>query len=317
MTHPTRAAGRWSARRTGARAFDALASAVAVVAVMASTVSSHPGARDDGDAEAGRAFSAVAPLHELPSPETMVGAYSGAPYTYPSDLTIKKSGVHDLVVKDVTWDGKPFEAPIYYGARVARWFRGAAFGTMVDFTHSKTIARLAEEKSFTGTVRGAPAPARAALATVFKKLEFSHGHNMLTFNGLARLPTLAGVIAPYAGLGGGVALPHTEVDMVGDATRTYEYQYAGLLGQALFGVEIRMPRVSVFIEYKFTFAPYRVPLSERNSKRTLFEDLRLQWRSWVAGEEPPNGVLDATLASHQIISGLGVRSASPATAPTP
>ncbi len=60
------------------------------------------------------------------------------------------------------WDGKPFVESIYYGARIVRYGDGRV-GSMLDFTHSKTIARLDEDAAFTGTLNGAPArSARAA-----------------------------------------------------------------------------------------------------------------------------------------------------------
>ena len=96
----------------------------------------------------------------------MFAGYGGVPYTYESDVTLTKSGVHDFTAKHVNWDGKPFVNPIYYGARIVRFGAGRT-GTMLDFTHSKTIARLEEEIDLTGTLNGAPAPARAALKDVF------------------------------------------------------------------------------------------------------------------------------------------------------
>lgn len=279
--------------------------ALAAIAVIAAPMASHMMRGD----EASRAASDAkgSPSASAPAPETMVGAYAGAPYTHASDVRIQNPGVNDFTVRDVTWDGKPFEDPIYYGARVVHWFGGAPFGAMADFTHSKTIARLAEETDFSGTLRGAPVPARSVIERIFYKLEFSHGHNMLSMNGLMRLPRFGTRLWPYAGLGGGVALPHTEIQIAKENARTYEYQYAGLIAQALIGLEIRLPRVSVFVEYKFTFAPYAVPLTHRDSRATLVEDVWTQWRSWLVGERAPGGALSTTLASHQVISGVGVR----------
>ncbi len=77
---------------------------------------------------------------------------------------------------------------------------------------------------------------------------------MLTLNGLFRLPSIGLRLHPYVGIGAGVALPHSEVQMVKDPGRTYEYQYAGPVGQALIGIEFRVPRMSYFFEYKFTLA---------------------------------------------------------------
>ncbi|HEX2840599.1 hypothetical protein [Hyphomicrobium sp.] len=246
-----------------------------------------------------------------PGREIMFAGYGGVPYTYPSDVTIRKTGVHDFTVKDVDWEGKPFVNPIYYGARIVRY--GGRTGAMLDFTHSKTIAKLDEEKSFTGTLDGAPAPERAVLRNIFRKLEASHGHNMLTLNGLLRLPSFSVRVQPYVGLGAGVSLPHSEVQLAKSDARTYEYQVAGPVGQALFGIELRTARMSYFLEYKFTFAPYQMPLSEKDGS-LLPLDLWRQFQNWLSGEEPPGGRLTTTLVSHQGIFGLGVRSA-PVAAP--
>jgi opacity protein-like surface antigen len=150
-------------------------------------------------------------------------------------------------------------------------------------------------------------PERDVLRTVFRKLEFSHGHNMLTGNGLIRVLDILPWATPYVGAGAGVSLPHTEIHLRGEADRTYEYQYTGWVGQALAGVEVRLQRVSIFVEYKFTYAPYVAPLSRRNSKLTLFEDLWLQFSDWWAGRAPPGGFASTQLTSHQVIGGLGVR----------
>ena len=71
-----------------------------------------------------------------------------------------------------------------------------------------------------------------------RKLEFSHGHNMLTLNGLYRLPARIGRISPYLGVGAGISIPHSEIQFREDLTRTYEYQYTGPAFQALFGSKI-------------------------------------------------------------------------------
>lgn len=141
---------------------------------------------------------------------------------------------------------------------------------------------------------------------MFKHLEFSHGHNMLTLNGLVRFASLTPRLSLYAGAGAGVSLPHTEVQMTTEARRTYEYQYAGPVGQALIGFEVRLPSTSVFFEYKFSFADYRVPLS-RLEGNLLFTDLWRQYQLWVKGEPPPGGHLSTQLASHQVIGGVGYR----------
>jgi len=267
----------------------------------------------DGSSSSAANTAATASTIAPPGKEMMFAGYGGVPYTYPSDVTIKKPGVHDFAAQDVPWEGKPFTNPIYYGARIVSYGSGRT-GAMLDFTHSKAIARLEEEASFTGTIDGAPAPARAKLRDIFKKLEASHGHNMLTLNGLFRLPSFTPRIQPYVGVGGGVTLPHSEVQLANKQERTYEYQLAGPVGQALFGIELRTARVSYFFEYKFTFAPYEMPLSEKDGS-WLPLDLWRQFQNWLSGAEPPGGRLTTDYVSHQGIFGLGIRTAPVTAAP--
>ncbi len=248
-----------------------------------------------------------------PTREWMIAAYSGSPYTYDSDVTIKAQGVHDFVVKDVEWLGKPFINPVYYGVRIARWFDGGRAGSMLDFTHSKAISRPDRNAKFEGILGGQPAPETALIKDVFKKLEASHGHNMLTLNGLLRLPTFSARVSPYVGLGAGISLPHSEVHVKTDPARTYEYQYAGPVGQALIGLEIRLPRMSYFIEYKFSVAPYEMPLTHQDGTLLIFDVWR-QFARWWRGEPPPGGYASTTFISHQIVGGLGVRVGAPSMA---
>lgn len=243
-----------------------------------------------------------------PTKEAMVAFYGGAPYTYPSDVHLRKEGVHDLKVRGVEWRGEPFTDPIYYGVRIVNWFSGGRTGGMLDFTHSKTIGELDNEVTFEGTLDGKAAPDKAKLGEVFRRLEASHGHNMLTLNGLMRLIDLHPRLSLYGGLGGGVNLPHSEIQLMKGGGRTYEYLYTGPAAQVLIGLEFRVPRMSYFLEYKFTFAHYDVPLSELDgTKIGLFADLYRQAARWWSGEEPPGGFLSKNLVSHQAIGGLGVR----------
>ncbi len=264
----------------------------AMVDAAGAGADSRPGARGAGlDDAAGR--------------ETLAGGYLGVTYTHPSNVNIENPGRTSMSVKDVAWEGKPFKSPIYYGLRVIRWARGGRIGTLVDFTHAKAISRFEDTASFTGTYEGKPLPASGKLGDTFKHLEFSHGHNMLTLNGLLRLGNFP--VQPYVGAGAGISLPHTEIGFRAEKGRTYEYQYAGLAGQVLAGLEFRLGRSSVFVEYKFSYAPYDVPLSGVVDGSWLFIDLWRQFRAWISGEKPPGGRLTTPLMSHHGIGGVMVR----------
>ncbi len=237
----------------------------------------------------------------------LIGGYSGVAYTHPSTVTIRDRARTDMTVKDFSWIGRPFKAPIYYGVRGIAWPEGSRFGAMIDFTHAKAIANYDDIGTFSGTADGRPLPAKARMRDVFKHLEFSHGHNMVTFNGMARLGLFVPHISPYLGIGGGISLPHTEVALRSENGRTYEYQYTGLVGQALAGLEIRLGRISLFFEYKYSYAPYDVPLSGVVNGWLLVTDLWRQLTAWLSGEKPPRGTLQTTLKTHHAIGGVLVR----------
>lgn len=266
----------------------------------AETAAASPGAR--------RTYGPTDP------PEMLIGAYGGKHFNYSSDVRFRRFGagpLRDFTVKDVAWEGQSFKSPVYYGARVARWGHGGEgggrFGGMVDFIHSKAIAQMAQELRLEGRLDGKPVTDKARIGDLFSKLEFSHGHNMLLFTGLMRLSSLAPRVSPYLGLGAGLSFPHTEIHLTkNDPTRTYEYQFTGPAVQGLAGIEFRLARVSVFLEYKFTFANYSAPLTGREG--TYFpHDIYLQVRRWLSGTPPPGGHADTRLSSHQLVGGVGVR----------
>ncbi len=246
----------------------------------------------------------------------MIGGYGGISATQPSAVTIKNGQKTDMTIKDFSWIGRPFKAPVYYGVRIVNWGPHTAIGTMLDFTHAKAIANKNDVATFLGQHNGKALPSKAKISDVFRHLEFSHGHNMLTLNGLLRIMPFLGKVRPYIGAGAGVSLPHTEIGFRGSKKRTYEYQFAGFVGQVLTGVEIPIGRTSLFVEYKFTYAPYTVPLSHEPYGWLLVTDLWRQFSAWWRAETPPGGVLKTTLASHHGIGGvlirIGRRSGAPA-----
>ncbi len=295
--------------RTAAPTFDQWASLAAIAMVALSVGITHVEHQAvDNERTSGAPSAPADPaLRAALKPETVVSGYLGAPFTYPSNVRITNPAENtDFTMERVGWDAKPLKSPIYYGVRVQRWTPDSRFGSMVDFTHGKTISRAIDAVEIKGLIDGAPAPAKAKIGDLFKHLEFSHGHNMLTINGLYRLASIAPRLAPYVGLGVGISLPHTEVKRHTENPRTYEYQYAGPVGQALIGFEVRLPSTSLFIEYKFSFADYRAPLS-RLEGGNLFTDLWRQGQQWWRGAPPPGGHVETHLASHQLIGGAGVR----------
>ncbi len=297
----------------------AMVGAIGIVALTAMAVASAweapmPATSEPAGHTAARATGPSTATMPLPKREVFTGGYLGTTYTYPSTVTIRNPGRTDMTVSGFEWEAKPFKSPLYYGLRVTQWPATSRVGTMLDFTHSKAIARFDDTATFTGTLEGKPLPARAKVGDVFKHLEFSHGHNMLTLNALTRLGSFR--LQPYVGAGAGISLPHTEIGYRAESGRTYEYQFAGFVGQALAGLEVRIGNARVFVEYKLTYAPYDVPLSGVVNGWLLFTDLWRQTKAWAMGEAPPGGRLTTPLLSHHAIGGamVHVTGAKPATA---
>jgi hypothetical protein len=138
---------------------------------------------------------------------------------------------------------------------------------------------------------------------------------MLFAAGLLKLASPMASVRPYLGLGGGVAFPHTEVWFKGEprATRTYEYQYAGPAMQGVAGLELKVGKVSYFLEYKFSYAWIHGALTGERSWQNwdVFGDLWRQFRRWSSGEKPKHGDFQTTLGAHQILLGIGYRRAVP------
>lgn len=249
--------------------------------------------------------------------ETLFAGYGGVTHTHASDVHFTKPGVTDLTAHGVEWIGRPFKSPIYYGLRAMHWPATGRLGGMLDFTHAKAISVREQAVRFSGTRNGKPADGTATNDATFRHLEFSHGHNMLTLNGLLSLGNLTPALRPYVGGGFGVSLPHTEVQFRDEPKRTYEYQITGPVGQVLAGIEIRLPHASIIAEYKLSLAPYWVPLSARDgSKGNAFIDYWGQISSWLRGQAPENGNLRTNLVTHHAIVGFGYRHApaAPSTA---
>jgi len=242
--------------------------------------------------------------------EWAFGGYGGVAYTHPSTVAISGNGRTNMTIQDFGWIGKPFKAPVYYGARIQRWSQGRV-GGMLDFTHAKAIADPTDTATLTGQHNGKDLPATATVRDVFRKLEFSHGHNMLTLNGLLRLTPSWMRLRPYVGLGGGISLPHTEIGFRADNVRTYEYQFAGLVGQALAGLEVQLGPVSVFVEYKLTHAPYDVPLSHRSPGWLLVTDVWQQFQDWLNNAEAPGGRLRVDLTTQHAVAGVLIKPNAP------
>ncbi len=189
-----------------------------------------------------------------------LGAYLGPAYTPASDVRLTQPGGTDLLSEGVPWEGKPFRPPPYYGYRAILWPGSGKLGIMGDFTHIKAVSIKDAKVRKTGMRDGTAVSAEEPVSATFKRLEFTHGYNLITANLLRRGEPRGPWLLPYGGVGLGIAYPHVEMQRADlpVETRTYEYQVAGPAFQVLGGVEWRFGRrLSLFVEYKLSCAAIR------------------------------------------------------------
>lgn len=168
--------------------------------------------------------------------ELQISGYSG--YIASPHSHVDSTDAGTSYSNSVGWEGKPFEMPPFWGARVTYWTdRWENWGGAIDFAHSKVYADLS------GGVGG-----------VYNTLEFTDGLNLLTANVLYRHPNNSR-FTPYVGVGAGIAIPHVEVEFVATGNETFEYQATGPAVQGLIGVDIALTEnISTFVEYKANYS---------------------------------------------------------------
>ena len=223
--------------------------------------------------------------------DAQLGAYLGPAYTSRSSLNLVQPGGTDMTFGDIAWEGKPFRPPPYYGYRAICWLSDR-YGVMLDFTHIKAIAIKNRPGQQSGFKDGDHVPTQAPVSATLKRLEFTHGYNLLTLNALRRASMRAPNLMPYAGVGLGVAIPHVEVQRADkpQSTRTYEYQITGPALQLLGGIEWRLGRrLSLFVEYKLTC-------------------------TMIRGDLVGGGKVTTNLCTHQVPVGIAVHLRARATA---
>lgn len=174
------------------------------------------------------------------------GGSQSSPHSRVTGTRADGSAFNELI----GWKGKSFAMPPYYGARAMFW-RPSNIGYGIEFTHTKVYAP------------GAEMPAG------FSRLEFTDGHNIITFNVLKRWPGkwARGKITPYAGGGVGFAMPH--VDVTENGNRTFGYQVTGPAAKVMAGIKYDInDRWALFTEYQFTWSDNSATLTGGGSLDT-------------------------------------------------
>ena len=174
--------------------------------------------------------------------------YGGLQSSPHSRITGKHSTSGAQYSELVGWEGKSFDAPIYYGIRTTFW-RGDKLSYGAEFTHTKAYA-----------------PNKALLSAGFDRLEFTDGHNIITLNINRRWEL--GEFNTYSLVGLGIAIPHVDA-LPSGGLHTFEYQYSGPAVRGAVGLSRKLnDKFSIFTEYQFTASDNKVSLRNGGSLNT-------------------------------------------------
>lgn len=189
----------------------------------------------------------------------VISAFIGGASTRRSPLRISQPALGtELTFRDVEFDGRSFNPPLYYGLRGGYILPRASFiGVEAEFIHLKVYANAQRQVQASGTLRGTPVNGQIQLGQVVQQYSVSHGVNLLLFNvtGRYRLkkdsdtPKGRFIFTGRAGLG--PTIPHTESIIEGREQQQYEL--GRLAWQVAGSAEVRLWRGLYFLgEYKFT-----------------------------------------------------------------
>ena len=177
-----------------------------------------------------------------------VSIYGGLQSSPHSRITGKHSTSGAQYSELVGWEGKSFDAPIYYGIRTTFW-RSDKLSYGAEFTHTKAYA-----------------PNKALQSAGFDRLEFTDGHNIITLNINRRWEL--GEFNTYSLVGLGIAIPHVDA-LPSGGLHTFEYQYSGPAVRGAGGLSRKLnEKFSIFTEYQFTASDNKVSLRNGGSLNT-------------------------------------------------
>lgn len=191
--------------------------------------------------------------------EWSVAFYLGGAHTADSALTIRQPALATLVrFEDVSFDGRSFDGPLYYGIRGGRFLPGIPFlGIEAEFIHLKVFADPKQRVQAAGTRLGEPIRREIALGEMVQRYSISHGANLLLFNVAGRYRMHRGRDNPAGRLiligrfGAGPTFPHTESTIEGKNQEQYEV--GSVAWQLAGGAELHLWKgLYALGEYKFT-----------------------------------------------------------------
>ena len=205
-------------------------------------------------------FLILGALGSLGRAEVELSIFTGVALTQDNDLQLQQGSGTDLTFHGVSYEGRDFEIPPYYGVR-GLWFpsEDSHWGFGAEFFHMKMYAETGDTVRVTGRRGGMSVNANERIDDTIQSFSLSHGLNYVLGDVVYRWfpgqrgEDFLGHLQPYVGVGLGFAVPHVESTVNG--TFHEEYQVRGPGVQALAGVNVSLTRHwGLMFEYKFTYA---------------------------------------------------------------
>lgn len=193
--------------------------------------------------------------------EFVVSAFSGVALTQNNDLRLRQAGGTDLTFHDVSYHGRDFEMPPFYGGRLVYFLPDKSpWGFGLEYFHSKIYLNTGDIVHVTGSRAGAPVNDFEPVSGTISHFSISHGLNFITADVFYRWrlgkrgENFLGRFEPYIGAGVGVIIPHVEAQLAGGQFQE-EYQFHGPGVLAMAGVNFDLTKhFGLFAEYKFSYA---------------------------------------------------------------
>lgn len=192
--------------------------------------------------------------------EVNLSIFTGVALTQDSDLRLQQPGGTDLTFHDVSFEGRDFSDPPYYGLR-ALWFpsENSHWGFGAEFFHSKLYAETDSVVRVSGRRDGSGVNDNERIDDTIQSFSLSHGLNFALGDIVYRWQPgnrgedFLGHLQPYLGVGLGVVIPHVESTVNGRFHEEYQLHGPGVEGMA--GLNVALTRhIGLMFEYKFTYA---------------------------------------------------------------
>ncbi len=211
--------------------------------------------------------------------------FTGVALSQDSDLDLHQTGGTDLTFHEASFEGRDFETPPFYGARLLYFLPNEShWGFGAEFFHIKLYAQTGDTVHVTGTRNGLGVDDNEPIENTVQQFSLSHGLNYALADVVYRWQPgergedFLGHLQPYVGLGIGAAIPHVESEVNGNFHEEYQFHGPGV--QALAGVNVNLTKHwGLLFEYKFTYAN-------------------------LDSLEIPNGSIEITPLTHNIVAGL-------------